>query len=840
MRHRLVSIAAIVVGFGLLSPALAADVFVRARIIEPKLDKASLSVGGTIHLANWGLPSETREVTRDQWSPWVDLRTWALHGRLSRVGGLAEWPALTVSVAQPAGTPVKGCTLEVQLADKPDDAGVVITFQEKSDSGTIGFLIPHPLREKISEFETGTQMAARHAAWAKEATAGKSRKLSKFQLLTALWGPYDPALARQELRTLKTLGFNVIGGAPWEITRDESVKTYTATWHLDPDPELSAENWKKGDGAGIEREKQTEEGRWRHANYAHYVVSDEIQTLNLRSGIEPAKLNAHFREYLRRQSVTDASLGKPIDQVEYPASAMFEKTLPRDADLPTRKVAYYAGKFGQWWTVKQLRQTTDLVKQSLPGMLTETLPSDHGFFNAWGAPHTGMGYRGLDFFEIGQQQAVDVLSAEDWLGLNHMYGPSYTWTGGQAFGYLNAILRSGIGDRPIALRGLITPSDDGYLRLKAYSAIGQGAKSFFMWCYGPTFIGTENYWSDLRSEYDGIAKLTAALEKSEDLLADAKTVRDPVAILYSVSHDLWHTDDPAGFVENRLTWCALRHLGIQPDLLREENVEAGDLKRYKVLYVTGQCLTRKASAAIDEWAKSGGVVYLAGGAATRDEFHEPYLPPFAATVWPDDAPSKLAVEKGHQYNERTDLPAIKPLDFATVGSQPADRLPVIGLKSALRSGSEIEKLGSFEDGSPAVVRTTYGKGQITAVGFLPGLAYGQLAGFKPSTLEEKWPAAPRDLLAAPLRSAKIEPLAKADVPVVETNLLQGPKGSVLVLANYTYQPIAALKVTLRGIGPLSRATSTEGVAVNLRQINPTDIELELPLTWTDMILLTRD
>ena len=47
---------------------------------------------------------------------------------------------------------------------------------------------------------------------------------------------------------------------------------------------------------------------------------------------------------------------------------MYEKTLPREADLPTRKIMYYAGKFGQWWSVKQLRQTTDLVKRSFAGL----------------------------------------------------------------------------------------------------------------------------------------------------------------------------------------------------------------------------------------------------------------------------------------------------------------------------------------------------------------------------------------------------------------------------------------------------------------------------------------
>ena len=116
-----------------------------------------------------------------------------------------------------------------------------------------------------------------------------------------------------------------------------------------------------------------------------------------------------------------------------------------------------------------------------------------------------------------------------------------------------------------------TPSDDRYLRLKAYSSLAQGARAFFFWCYGPTYISTENYWSDLRSEYEGISKLGRHLEKAEDILVQAKPVSDPVAILYSVSHDIWHSDRPGAFVEKRLLWHALRHLSVQPDFLREDD-----------------------------------------------------------------------------------------------------------------------------------------------------------------------------------------------------------------------------------------------------------------------------
>ena len=422
----------IVLGFK-VTTARSADVFVRLKVVDPPAGKFRVTLGGFIHVENWYLAPQTVDVESGRQSPWIDLRKWPLHDRLDREGGLAEWPAMKLSLVRlGSNQPVRGCAVEVQLADKPEERAVVLAFTERSGSDSIAFLLPHPLREKKDEFETGSQMTARHLAWAREATGGPARSLEKFDLITSVWGHYDPVLARQATETLKLLGFNCLGGVPVPVLREADMRTYTATWHLVADPEKAVAEWNQGEAAQIARSMATEEGRWTYEHMAHYVIADEIQTLDFRH-VDRVRLNSWFRDYLRRCGQTDVSLGRPLVSVEYPAEAMYEKTLPRQADLTTRKIAYYAAKFGQWWSVRQLHQTTDLIHRTFAGlrlpMKTETLPSDHSFFNAWGPPHMGMGYRGLDLLGIGQEQAVDVLSAEDWLGLNHMYGPDYTWTG---------------------------------------------------------------------------------------------------------------------------------------------------------------------------------------------------------------------------------------------------------------------------------------------------------------------------------------------------------------------------------------------------------------------------
>jgi hypothetical protein len=832
-------------------------VFLRVQVLEPeRTSKVTLVLKGHRHLgANWYLPEKKVDIPGRGWSEWIDLSDWPWHGKMSRAGGVAEWCSVRLSLDRAKNgeeLPKGGCALRVQVADAPREDAVVHDFTEKSESKTTGFLLPTPLRENAKEFETGSQMAARHRAWAEAATGGKPIALKGFPVCTSLWGHYDPGLAREELETLKRLGFNVIntgsGLEPADV-RSAGFRLYHQEWLFESDPRKATKKWEEFARRRLESNLRTPDGRWEFVDgVSHWVIGDEVRTLSV-MGLDRRELDDSFRAYLKETGVVAREpgfFGRPLNEVEYPADELHDaKTLPRDADLPHRRLLYHAAKFGQWWSAKQLRHTSDLIHGSLPGSKTETLPTDHGFFNAGGQPpEIGMSWKLLDYFELGRQRSVDQLAAEDWLGLNHMYGPNYTWTGAQSHEYLTAVMRSAVADDGVTLRNLITPSDDKYLRLKAYSALGQGSKSFFFWTYGPTYIATENYWSDLRSMYDGIAKLTRAFSQAEDTLHDATVVRDPVAILYSVSHDIWNSDQPAAFVEKRLLWHALRHLGIQPDFLSEQDVEAGRLKDYKALYVVDWCLTRAASARIDEWVKAGGVAYVSAGAATRDEYDEPYVPGFAAPIWGSDARDVVGrfVAERHAYNERADLPDIKAIATVELRDEAvAAKLPVIGCRLDLGSptGSADDSIATFADGKPAGVMIRHGKGTVIGLGFCPMLGYGQMAGFKPKTLEERWPAAPRRLAQLALDRAGVKPVARADVPVVETSLLKSKAAGsyVLVLANYTYQPIPQLHVDVRIPGKIGRVISTEGRDVKVESAPGGGVRLTLPLDWTDLLIV---
>jgi len=539
--------------------------------------------------------------------------------------------------------------------------------------------------------------------------------------------------------------------------------------------------------------------------------------------------------------VSDSDLPTSVAAAVLDTNVLATGYLSRTADLPTRRLQYWSGKFAQWWSARQFRQASDLIRGSLPGMETETLVSDHSFLNFWGAPWLGMANRNLDQFELGSQQSVSTLATEDWLGLNHMYGYYYTASGGQTFGWMSAIMRSAMLGTPGNLMGLITPTDDKYLRLKAYSNIGQGSKTIYYWTFSPTYVGTENYWSDLKSMYFGIAKTTRALVATENVLYPAKTVSDRVAILYSVSHDLWNPDAACAFTEKRLSWHALRHLSVQPDYLSEDAVAGGRLSGYDVLYVHDWCVSRAASAAIDAWVRAGGVLYLSAGAATRDEYYEPYVPPFAANLWPPNAAMSLVVQSG-DFIERRDLNSLSPLTTVTLNlGAGVFTLPAIGARLTLRPDVP-SPFATFADGTPAGVEVNYDSGRIVAVGFMPMLAYGRLANFQSTTLAEVWPSNPRQIIALPLLEAGIDTVIKSSVPVVEANLLAGTNGNAVVLANYTYHTISNLVLDIRSPNTTNANIATlysSELGTNLPFTFLSDrIRVQLLLDWTDILTMS--
>lgn len=109
-------------------------VFMRFKVIEPAGGRYTVTTGGFIHSGEpWVLPVTNTTVNGGEWSEWLDLSSYPWHGRLKRSGGIAEFPSLKLSATRlETGEVLKGSAFSVQLADKPSESNVVVSFEEKS------------------------------------------------------------------------------------------------------------------------------------------------------------------------------------------------------------------------------------------------------------------------------------------------------------------------------------------------------------------------------------------------------------------------------------------------------------------------------------------------------------------------------------------------------------------------------------------------------------------------------------------------------------------------------------------------------------------------------------
>ena len=196
------------------------------------------------------------------------------------------------------------------------------------------------------------------------------------------------------------------------------------------------------------------------------------------------------------------------------------------------------------------------------------------------------------------------------------------------------------------------------------------------------------------------------------------------------------------------------------------------------------------------------------------------------------------------------------------GSCRASEAPVAGSFDAVGIRSETEPkneradasvitLGTFSDGSAAVLRATVGKGATVHFNFLPGLSYipnatnwGRLA------LPSEFPTVLRDTLVAAAMDAGVKPVVRCSEAFVETPLLLSEEGAVVTLLNWgdrQFSAAAPLQLNVTLPFEPKRAESVEGVsgpaAVKFQVLSRDDGEVvvstELPLEAAGFLLLWR-
>lgn len=212
-----------------------------------------------------------------------------------------------------------------------------------------------------------------------------------------------------------------------------------------------------------------------------------------------------------------------------------------------------------------------------------------------------------------------------------------------------------------------------------------------------------------------------------DLFLDAKPVPAEVAILYNVNANVMWTNmrERSSYVPSRSLLGAHRALfeeNIPADYLHLEEIEAGRLPEYKVLYMPfSLTFTAKAGAAVADFVRSGGTVVAEARTAWNDETGVcgGVIPGFGLSeVF---GCREVGVYGQPQISEAREENII-PVTLTAAPSwlsraQACDELAGYGVRQTLEpiSGSAVV-LAEFADGRPAIISNRYGKGMAILIG----------------------------------------------------------------------------------------------------------------------------
>ncbi len=827
--------------------------YLRVTLVEPAGRSYWVQLAGYIHRSPWYLPRRVvpEEAARDPArrlpsgtpTPWINLVQWAgdrLHGRLARAGGRAEYPNVTVQIhVEP---PASRLRLIIELATAPDPDLVVRRWEERIEGGLTSVLVSPYLERDAAELETATEMTNRRLRWAILASRGRRHSPRQLILQTNLWGPQRPELNLREARVLWLLGFNTVGNQPREVRLRYPEFRVPAHRHGVP----------LGPGADREQIRRF----WHRVARSYrkplppgttFGINDEV-VCRPPIGDNAAALAA-FRRWLAEQGISPAELGvrRLDDVVPIETPDQLRERMKQD-ERAARRVFYWTSRFRQAAATQRLKWNTEEIHRQLgPQVIATTLVADHPYFAGTGLgmgmhrPNTAWGGwpLAMDWFSIGRQRAVDLIGIEDWLGLQYMYGPNYTWEGFQLLGFQAAIFRSASRGRlPIIV--WVTPSDDVNLQLKFASAFAQGASHLFFWTYGPTATSTENYWSDLRSAYDGIVRVARMMALLEPALASGRPRPTRVALLYSIASDLWQPYDYVHMLERRGLYLALVHDHWQVDLLSEEDVEAGALQRYDVLFTADPCVKSAAAERIRRWVADGGLLVGTCTAGSRNEYDEPTGP--LHDVFGIGRIRRVTVQRA-PYRVRAGLNRVAPFD--TVATDHGT-LEAVGLHAEVVPASDAVVVARYQrGGGAAILENRYGKGRAVYYTFTPGISYIREARFVAGALAERWPPSYRRMFGSLAERAGAQRLARVSEPVVEVGVRDGDDATAIILGNFTYEPIRTLRIAVAvPHRPIAVVSATHGpLAFRCRQTTqhaaglPYLVEFAVPLDVADGILL---
>ncbi len=679
--------------------------------------------------------------------------------QINELANLGQTVRYSLDAVHGYGSPQENAHFTIDFSNTPDESGIFKSITRKGKGSGIVLLVKN---EGEWTLENDIEESKRNLDRAQATKTAPGKRPVKFPVAVSLSLSQTSCdeVRRNELETIRILGASSLSFASPENAR-LALDNYGFA-HVESNCFLFSNTNPKGcygspDAAGMERSiaKHVETlKKYNLAGQVTFISWMDEPGYGLKHVLECKSCIGRFPAYLKRQNLTPEELEiVSLDQ----ARPLGDPSNP--------KLYYWTLRFYTDNLTNMYRIPTEILKKYLPEMSTGANFGTEIVDNMVG--------HGNDWFDIYNSGALTYGWTEDWLNLFGTY---------QLCAFQTAAMRmvTAPNNRQFGMYDILQGRSENEIRAKAFSHIGSGAKSLNFFAYGPHYASGDHSNRSVEA-LQAIRDISHTIGAYENTLLAAQPVRGDAAVLFSRTSDYWNYKNsveggnPFG-VERSLLFLLLRHSGIRPDLLDEDRLSS-ELAKYPVLFAADSHIEAKNFEVIRDWVKQGGILYLGAGALSRDRYNAP-LPPL---VERGDLKLKKLTEKFLIQN----LASMKPSEKVSFAG---GTLPLILGKQNV-SGAKI--LATADGGENVLSVASLGKGKIIACGFFPGFSYVKNAQRTAKKMPSCWTEYPEDgrnFMRLVLKETSAAPKITVSDYLVEPHLLEGPEGTLLVLANWSGAP----------------------------------------------------
>ena len=462
---------------------------------------------------------------------------------------------------------------------------------------------------------------------------------------------------------------------------------------------------------------------------------------------------------------------------------------PADAIKATQPgIFYWSRRYQNHYGIQAIKQRTDILRKHLPNAgiganYSPHYPTEHRYL---GEVHK--------WVTIFREEGMTMPWSEDYI----FQMPVAT----QQMNNINLdLLRAGVRGKPKQkIHYYCMPHWPGQIpdnwRRLFYGALGHGMQVVNLFEFRPVHVAyTENHCSNPET-YRTILRSFRELGQFEDIIQSGRKRPAKAALWFSETADVWGDNDGSFTAGKRTLYSAIIHQGTPLDFV----IEDGNLKNYRVLFLADAHVSRRDSEAIAAWVKAGGTLFATAGAGMFDELNRPNT--ILRTVLGVNPAGLDAPASSYVGMVKQELPFAAPVDEILGES---GNTPVYGVRSRVKAAGAKVQL-KFKSGAPALTLNSQGRGMAYYAAFLPGLTY--FAPGTPKVPVDRGSTAQASAHSIPTRFdsgiTKLLQFANATAanpvecsePLVEANIIDSPKGSVVILSNWSGGPVKALEVTL--------------------------------------------